>query len=250
MRRTAPQNVRTAHRLLSAVLLHEYGWRAACLSWAGLNLLFATPLNWLTIPRHSAPAALPQAVLEAPASAPPRSAMPILAFFFPQRGSCREPWRAFAGFAESGGCLLNRGNCGRGAGWPGPGRRPYRRVRPVALVPPGLIGANSIGSASDRRCVSRRARCSGDHRVRAVARRRQRHDHDRQGHAAVGFVRAARVRATQRAAVCACPGTSVGSAVPIWVCCSIGSGSRPSAYRPGFISPLSARCSCCARAVS
>ena len=41
---------------ISAVLLHESGWRAACLIWAGLNILLAAPLNWLSIPRHSAPA--------------------------------------------------------------------------------------------------------------------------------------------------------------------------------------------------
>jgi MFS family permease len=67
---------------MTAVLLHESGWRAACLIWAGLNILLAAPLNWLTIPRHSVSAALPQATTELPASEPPRAAMPILAFFF------------------------------------------------------------------------------------------------------------------------------------------------------------------------
>jgi MFS family permease len=67
---------------LSALFLHEFGWRAACLAWAGLNLLLAAPLNWLTIPRHGAPAALPQGETELPMAGPPRGAMPILAFFF------------------------------------------------------------------------------------------------------------------------------------------------------------------------
>ena len=66
----------------SAVFLHEFGWRAACLIWAGLNVLLAAPVNWLTIPRHGAPAALPQVATELPMAAPPRGAMPILAFFF------------------------------------------------------------------------------------------------------------------------------------------------------------------------
>ncbi len=67
---------------LSAVLLHELGWRAACLVWAGLNLLLAAPLNWLAIPRRGAAAAPPQGASELPAAEPPRGAMPILAFFF------------------------------------------------------------------------------------------------------------------------------------------------------------------------
>jgi len=67
---------------LSALFLHEFGWRAACLIWAGLNMLLAAPVNWLAIPRHGMPAALPQAAMELPPADPPRAAMPILAFFF------------------------------------------------------------------------------------------------------------------------------------------------------------------------
>ena len=37
---------------MSAVFLHEFGWREACLIWAGLNILLAAPLNWVSIPRH------------------------------------------------------------------------------------------------------------------------------------------------------------------------------------------------------
>ena len=67
---------------LSAWFLHELDWRAACLIWAGLNALLATPLNWLTIPRHSTSAALPRGASELRELVPPRAAMPILAFFF------------------------------------------------------------------------------------------------------------------------------------------------------------------------
>jgi hypothetical protein len=67
---------------VSAVFLHEFGWRAACLIWAGLNLLLAAPLNWLSIPRHGTRTGLSQAATELPAAEPPRAAMPILAFFF------------------------------------------------------------------------------------------------------------------------------------------------------------------------
>jgi MFS family permease len=67
---------------LSAVFLHEFGWRAACLIWAGLNILLAAPLNWLTIPRHGTPATQARPATELPQAEPPRTAMPILAFFF------------------------------------------------------------------------------------------------------------------------------------------------------------------------
>lgn len=67
---------------VSAMFLHAWGWRAACLAWGGINLLLAAPLNWLTIPRYGTSDALPQAVMDSPAPEPPRAAMPILAFFF------------------------------------------------------------------------------------------------------------------------------------------------------------------------
>jgi MFS family permease len=67
---------------MSAVFLHEFGWRAACLIWAGLNILLAAPLNWLTIPRQGTSATQTRAAMELPEAEPPRLAMPILAFFF------------------------------------------------------------------------------------------------------------------------------------------------------------------------
>jgi MFS family permease len=67
---------------LTAVFLDIFGWRIACLIWAGLNMLLAAPINWLAIPRHGVPTALPRATTETVAAAPPRAAMPILAFFF------------------------------------------------------------------------------------------------------------------------------------------------------------------------
>jgi MFS family permease len=67
---------------LSALLLHEWGWRSACLVWAGLNMLMAAPLNWLSIPRHGIPEPLLEAQKETLAAAPPRGAMSILVFFF------------------------------------------------------------------------------------------------------------------------------------------------------------------------
>jgi MFS family permease len=67
---------------LSALFLHELGWRPACLIWAGLNILLAAPLNWLTIPRNGMPETPREDRKEIPIATPPRAAMPILAFFF------------------------------------------------------------------------------------------------------------------------------------------------------------------------
>ena len=67
---------------MSALFLHEFGWRAACLIWAGLNILLAAPLNWLTIPRQGTSATQARAAIELPEAEPPRAVLPILAFFF------------------------------------------------------------------------------------------------------------------------------------------------------------------------
>jgi MFS family permease len=67
---------------ISAILLHELGWRGACLIWALANLALAAPLNRLVIPRRVARVALPQGTMELPATGTSRAAMPILVFFF------------------------------------------------------------------------------------------------------------------------------------------------------------------------
>jgi MFS family permease len=66
----------------SAWFEHSFGWREACLIWAGLNLFLAMPLNWLVIP--PAPPLPPsgQQAHAVRATEPPRAAMPILAFYF------------------------------------------------------------------------------------------------------------------------------------------------------------------------
>ena len=66
----------------SAWFEHALGWRDACLIWAGLNLFVALPLNWLIIPA-APPLPVPgQEVREPRSAAPPRGAMPIIAFYF------------------------------------------------------------------------------------------------------------------------------------------------------------------------
>jgi MFS family permease len=67
---------------LTALLLHEWGWRTACLIWAALNCLLAAPLNWLAVPGTGSPRALRFAMTEMPTPEPPRAAMPVLACFF------------------------------------------------------------------------------------------------------------------------------------------------------------------------
>jgi MFS family permease len=65
----------------SAWFEHAFGWREACLIWAGVNLVIAMPLNWFAIP--TAPPPPPQERKpDPPEIAPPRGAMPILAFYF------------------------------------------------------------------------------------------------------------------------------------------------------------------------
>ena len=67
---------------LSAVFLHELGWRPACLIWAGLNIVLAAPLNWLTIPGQGMLEPLQETKTEIPTAASPRAGMPVLVFFF------------------------------------------------------------------------------------------------------------------------------------------------------------------------
>ena len=136
----------------SALFLHEWGWRAACLIWAGLNILVAAPVNWLAIPRHGLPAAAPR-IAERTArgrTAARGDADPGLLL-------CRDlvrPGRyggASAGPAAPGRSVDDRGDRGGDIGRPGPGRRAARRVRAVAFVPPGLLGADRLGAAPGRR---------------------------------------------------------------------------------------------------
>jgi hypothetical protein len=201
---------------LSALLLHELGGRSACLMWAGLNMLLAGPLNCLTMPRHRVPETLQEAKKETPTAVP--AAMPIMAFFF-----CRYLVRtgsdggAFAGPVAASGRVLDRCHSRRVSGRPGSSGCPHRRVWVTALVPSDIIGAARFRTASRWRCVPRYVRCSRHHRFRAVARRRQRHDHDREGYAAFGRVRAARLWVAQRFAFGTGTDAASGGAIPVWL---------------------------------
>jgi MFS family permease len=66
----------------SAWFEHSFGWREACLIWAGVNVLIAMPLNWLVTP-PAPPVVLPAEPKSAADDAgAPRSAMAILIFYF------------------------------------------------------------------------------------------------------------------------------------------------------------------------
>ncbi|NUZ08901.1 MFS transporter [Piscinibacter koreensis] len=68
---------------LSAVLEAHFGWRGACLGWAGLHLLIGMPLNW-SLPKaaHAGTAEDSASVPDEAATASPRRASILLAFVF------------------------------------------------------------------------------------------------------------------------------------------------------------------------
>jgi MFS family permease len=66
----------------SAWFEHSFGWREACLIWAGVNLFVAMPLNWLVIPPAPPLPPIGAAKDAVRGMEPPRGAMPILAFYF------------------------------------------------------------------------------------------------------------------------------------------------------------------------
>jgi MFS family permease len=77
----------------SALFLDEFGWRSACLIWAGLNILLAAPLNWLTIPRRGRPAIQPRVAPKFPLVEPPRGRCRSSPSSSLPPGSSRERWR-------------------------------------------------------------------------------------------------------------------------------------------------------------
>jgi MFS family permease len=111
----------------SALFLDEFGWRSACLIWAGLNILLATPLNWLTIPRRGMPAVQPRVATEFPMVEPPRGAMLILAFFF------SATWFVQGAMAAHLPSLLQAA-----------GASPTAAIAAAALVGPAQVGARMV----------------------------------------------------------------------------------------------------------
>lgn len=111
---------------LSAVLAHAFGWRAACLGWAGLNLFVAAPLNWCLIPPLARAAPAPPAP-RAEITDPPRGAMPILAFYF------SATWFVTGAMAAHLPELLQRA-----------GASPTAAIAAAALVGPAQVAARLV----------------------------------------------------------------------------------------------------------
>jgi MFS family permease len=112
---------------LTALFLHRWDWRVACLIWAGLNTLLAAPLNWLTIPRYGAPPILGQTTPQSDTPDPPRAAMPILAFFF------AATWFVQGAMAAHLPGLLRAA-----------GASPTAAIAAAALVGPAQVGARIV----------------------------------------------------------------------------------------------------------
>ena len=92
-----------------------------------MNLLLASPVSWLTIPRDSMPAASPRVAGELPQVEPPRGAMPILAFFF------AATWFVQGAMAAHLPGLLHRAGASATAA-----------IAAVALVGPAQVGARLV----------------------------------------------------------------------------------------------------------
>jgi MFS family permease len=75
---------------LSALFNESFGWRGACLCWAGLNLAVCLPINRFLIPLPTAPlrSAAPDS-----ASMTPANGMMVLAFVFGRSGLSPARWR-------------------------------------------------------------------------------------------------------------------------------------------------------------
>ena len=114
----------------SALFLHEWGWRPACLIWAGLNMLLAASLNWLILPRNGAPAAFEAEAIEQSATQPSRASMPILAFFF------AATWFVQGAMAAHLPGLLRAAGASSSAA-----------IAAAALVGPAQVGARMLSSA-------------------------------------------------------------------------------------------------------
>ncbi len=109
----------------------------------------------------------------------------------------------------------DRGGRRGGPGRAGAGRGSARRIRPAAPDPSADLGAHRGRDASSRRAGARLLRPVWRRRLRAAARRGQRHDHDRQGHIAASDLRSARVWPQKRRAVGAGADHPIGRAVPV-----------------------------------
>ncbi len=61
----------------TALLLQTFGWRGACLCYAGMHLVIGLPLHWFLFPAGSREAAIKSSFIAAPAAAPDAKPPPV-----------------------------------------------------------------------------------------------------------------------------------------------------------------------------
>ena len=182
---------------LSAAMIDAFGWRAALLCWAALQVLLGLPLNRWLVPQSPppAPVAAPTGVV---AGGVPWT-MIILAGVF------GATWFVSTALAAHLPRLLEA-----------MGATPAAAIAAGALVGPAQVAARvaefsllrhaapmisarlAAGVASTRCGAAGPARHAGRHRLRAAARRRQRHADDRARHPAASAIRRCWIRASNR----------------------------------------------------
>lgn len=118
---------------LSAVMEETIGWRHACLVWAALQLLVALPLNRLLVPPAPPPEKQPKEEA-GEAVAPPRFAMPLMAFVF------AATWTVTGAMAAHLPVLLEAS-----------GATPAAAVAAAALVGPAQVAARVLEFSVMRR---------------------------------------------------------------------------------------------------
>lgn len=112
---------------LTAWLETEFGWRGACLAWAGLHLLFGLPLNRFLVPPAPPPPPADAAASAMGADTPPRGAMALLAFVF------AATWVVSTGMAAHLPRLLEAA-----------GATPAGAIAAAALVGPAQVAARLV----------------------------------------------------------------------------------------------------------
>jgi hypothetical protein len=152
---------------LSAAFEGQFGWRGACLAWAGLNLALALPLNLLLVPRAPPPdraaAAAEGEAATAPRPASPRRCSPSCS---PPCGSPPGPWPR-----TCPACSAPPGR-GRPKRSPPPRCSARRRSRPGSRSSGCSAGRTRSCPPGSRRSATRRASWRSCW-CRAAARRRR-----------------------------------------------------------------------------
>jgi len=202
---------------VSTFLSHEIGWRATCLIWAALHVLFGLPANRFLMPSAPPPTrAVPQQVAPAPDEDATRTLV-LLAVMFGASAFVSGAMSAhLPRLLAACGITPDCGCCCCGPRRPCPGRGTDRRVQPAATHLATCIGPTRRCPPSGRRSSDCRAGAVGGNSVRHPARRGQRLGDDCPRHVAARTVWARRIWPTDRAARGARPGHAGHVADHFW----------------------------------